>query len=247
MWRSLQSFSCTGGYNETVFNLNQWRHGQNLILLLKCFSPCIPLKSVMMSVWATTVFASKDFGPALFKPQNSVAVCCRGDQTTTASHLWQSCSHLPAEAIWFMVHSFLSSHFSKMWDGLDLFRFVEKSDEYWWHQHCSVRAIVFFLRFLPPANFAQKCRFGCIRWMYFFFFFFKSIICIFVCVLYCLYDFLCYFLVQMHQSVDEYSTCTLSNYQLWLTKTKTHFKKEKAKEIYKNCVYSNVWGNRWGK
>lgn len=51
-------------------------------------------------------------GPALFKPQNSVAVCCQGEQTTTASHLWQSCSHLPAEVIWFMVHGSLFSQLS---------------------------------------------------------------------------------------------------------------------------------------
>lgn len=157
-----------------------------------------------MSVLVTTIFASEDFGPDLFKPKISVALCCQGDQTTTASHLWQSCSHSPAEVIRFMGHSFHSSPFNKMWDGLDLFWFVGKSHDYWWHQHCSVRAVLFFLRCLPPANFAQKCRFGCIRWMYFLGGFFLSVFCIVYmtpCVV---------FLCKCIRVFDECSTCQIT-------------------------------------
>lgn len=151
----------------------------------------------------------------LSKPQVTAAICCQGHVTTTASHSWQTSPHSPAEG----------------WNGL---RFTlstalisTQSDVVWIQNQLiiddtstnpvhSVRAIcVLFKTFCLPPTLHRKCRFGCILWMYFFlddyfgvvFFHFSFLFCI----LYCCYDFLCYLVVQMHQSVsaDECSRCIL--------------------------------------
>lgn len=109
------------------------------------------------------------FHPALFKPQVTVAICCQGDQTTTASHSWQTSSHSHAERK-YMVHgpqlSFKKK--KKIRCGLDLFWLVEKLDDTSTNPVSAVRAVCVLVKIFASPQRCTKMQ----VWMYYLYVFF---------------------------------------------------------------------------
>lgn len=113
----------------------------------------------------------------LLKQQITVAICCQGNRTTTASLRGKHPLIHPQSdySKWFICSPQLSFKITRL--GLFGLDFDDTSK----NPVSAVRAMcfglllllllffVFFRKmFLPLHNFAQKCKFGCIIWIFFF-------------------------------------------------------------------------------
>lgn len=172
-----------------------------------------------------------------FKPQITVAICCQGDQTTTADILSFTCSE-----IILMVHGSLCPQLSfqqnPLWFGFILVRKIKKSDDYWWHQHnpvSAVRAIcVLFKIFASTPTLHKNAGLDVLFWMYFFlvsylgcFFVFCIVISFVICLCKCIRA--CWWVHILY-------LCHITTSD-WQKPKLLHFNNEKAKEIYKDSVY----------
>lgn len=164
------------------------------------------------------------FPSHIFQTTVTVAICCQGDPTTTASHSWHQSAHSLA-CIWRLWFGSLRPQLSFQ-QSRDFWicpgSWGKKLPEYWRHQHksssCPKSHLCSSWDLCLPPQLCTKMQ----VWMYYLDVFFLDVF-FFFCILYRCYDYLCYLLVQMHQSVsvDEYCMWMLCHVIIsdWQTKT----------------------------
>lgn len=110
-------------------------------------------------VWRGSVIRSipflthEDMPSSCFASNGTVAICCQGNQNAAARRLWQTFRNGP--------HLWLRR--SQVWFG-----FKNQISDTSTNPGFAVTAVCIPFGILCLSNFAQKCRIGCIIWMYFF-------------------------------------------------------------------------------
>lgn len=108
----------------------------------------------------------------LLKQQITVAICCQGNRTTTASLRGKHPLIHPQSdySKWFICSPQLSFKLH-VWVYSGSISMTPAKTQFLQYEPCVLGCCCFlFFRkmFLPLHNFAQKCKFGCIIWIFFF-------------------------------------------------------------------------------